>query len=155
MKIKQFNTIAKGDVKIHALKNKYPEYEAILDIKQSLEGIRDVNADVVSRAISDMSNLLCRIGELVAELTVLANEHYSYRKYKNIWEFNALGNSMSIKMREKHADDAVFDEVQDELVARYVADYFKAFKDDISRYIMVLQTRIKVLSQERIEANNS
>ena len=148
---KKFNVVDKGNLILTDMFNTYPEFLELEKCKD--EYTKERTPDELSRCATQMSVLLCRIGEIVAEMTSRANEAYTYRKFKFLWNFNVLSNKMTIKERENIALDETFETYETELINRYLADMIKIKYDNYSRLINVLQTRLSVLKQERINSN--
>jgi hypothetical protein len=109
--------------------------------------VKTLTPDEISRAALELSLLLCNLGDLVAVLTSNSNEAYSYRKFRQAWEFSKLKVNLSLKGKdlENKSLTGVEFEYKQELINRFVSDYFKTYYDDISRIIMVAQSRLRIL----------
>jgi len=152
MKIKQFNTIHLGKKLLSEIYEMHPEINSMQEIIDHLKGVKNQTPDIISRAISEGSILMVNISQVVAEYVSLANESYTYRKYAEMWEFNKLKSDVSQKAREHIARDAVFEETQNELTARFVADFLKNTEKSYYTFITTMQSRLNVLKQERINS---
>lgn len=116
--------------------------------------IKTLSPDQISRAALELSLLLCNLGDLVSVLTSNSNEAYSYRKFRQAWEFSKLKANMDLKGKdlENRSLTAIEFEYKQELINRFVADYFKTYYDDISRIIMVAQSRLRILQEEHFNS---
>jgi hypothetical protein len=153
MKINKFKTTQLGREKVEELYNSLEELNMLEDCKNAID--ENSTPDEISRCAAKMSALLCRMGELVTELVTEANECYIYRKLKYGWEFNSLSVDLNVGNREAIAQEKTFEERQDELVSRYVADFMKTKYEDYNRFVSILQSRIKILNNEIFKSNVS
>jgi hypothetical protein len=152
MQHRDFNTIEQGKKKLAEIYLKYHEFS---DIENSLQydQTRNLTPDELSRLAVRVSILLCRIGELSAELNSEANEKYIYRKFAYLWSYNSLKADMKVKEKENIALDESFGSYEQELLNRFVADFIKTKYEDWSRVVMVIQSRLSTLKSERINSN--
>ncbi len=150
----QIDTIKIGRAEIEALWNSLEYLPEIDKIKESINRKASaITPDELSRAAFQLAMYLVNLGQLVAELSAKANENYTYRKYRFLWEFNSLAKKLSVKEKEDISMDNIFDEQRQELVSRFVADFVKGYKDDIERLVSVMQSRIGYLKQEHFKSN--
>ena len=148
---KSFEVIAEGKKILSSLYEKYPELSDLEACVNSYS--KAITPDLLSRCATEMSVLLCRIGELVAELKSNANEAYIYRKFRYIWEYNVLKKDMTQKQRENLAMEQSFDYYKQELINRFVADFISAKYEDYQRFVNVVQSRLRIMKNEEINAN--
>jgi hypothetical protein len=150
------NTREQGSQRIRQLLTAFPEVG-------ELEGIRawyaskkagGVSPEMLSSSIVRMGVLLIRLGQLSADLMAEANDAYIYRKRKYSWEFTAMKGDLKISERENLASDKIQSEVDEELITRYIADHVKFLYDDFSRFVMILQSRLNTLRDERVKSHN-
>ena len=147
---KQFDTINEGTKILEKLKIKYPEIGNIEDLISSYSD--SMNGDELSQYICSLSINLVRINDVAAQFISNSNESYTYRKFAQLWEFNALSNKMAVKEREQIALDNSFEFYKMELLNKYIADVIKAKIDSVNRLISSIQTRLRFM---RSEQNNS
>lgn len=141
MKIRTFDTVQKGNeyiAKIKANHSQFDDLEKMLNIGLT----RSLTVDDLSRCAIKMSGYLVSVTDIINELVAAANEAYTYRKYKFLWEFSQLSKTMSKTDREQVATEKSFEEYEEELVCRFVADYFKSKFDAYDKFISVLQSKI-------------
>lgn len=151
-----FDTINKGKEHLKQLWDEHEFLSEIDKIKEAINKMADkITADELSRSIYRLSVLLVNLGGLVAEVSCQANENYVYRKYRFLWEFNMLNPEMTTKNRENIALDKIHANYCNELVSRFVADFLKAYKDDINTLISVIQTRLSYLKSEMINLKST
>ena len=147
MNPREFDTIKNGNTEIARI---ILENEYVSKLDECVDAARDRNVtpDALSRCAFTMSAYLCNMSSLVATITAQANEAYSYRKYKQVWEFNRLGKSLTGKDKENITQENVFVDVERELIYRYVADYFKGKYDAYEKFVSVIQSRLGILKAE-------
>ena len=150
LEYRKFDTISKATEVLKEIFKKYPEFEMLEICKNEYN--RERTPDELSRCASQMGVLLCRVGEVVAEMTTRANEAYIYRKFKYLWNFNSL-SGLTAKERENIAMEQTLENYEIELVNRYIADLIKVKYEDYARFVNLIQTRLGVLKQERINSN--
>jgi hypothetical protein len=148
---KQFDTINEGTKILDKLKIKYPEISTIEALVSSYSD--NMNGDELSQYICELSINLVRINDVAAQFISNSNESYTYRKFVQLWEFNALSNKMAVKEREQIALDNSFEFYKMELLNKYIADVIKAKIDSVNKLISSIQTRLRFVRAEQANSN--
>ena len=138
--------------RIKAILKNIPEFADIELIRQDYETGEILDLERITNDAVRLSVLLIRIGSISVELMAKANYAYIYRKRRYIFEFTALTAVMHKYEKDAIAGKKIVAEQEEEVISRFVADHFKTYYDDISRFISVLQTKIKTITSERIQA---
>lgn len=148
---KHFDTINEGTKILDKLKIKYPEISTIEALVSSYSD--NMNGDELSQYICELSINLVRINDVAAQFISNSNESYTYRKFAQLWEFNALSNKMAVKEREQIALDNSFEFYKMELLNKYIADVIKAKIDSVNKLISSIQTRLRFVRAEQANSN--
>ena len=139
----------------------YKSNEIVREVFITLENferreIAEWTGDELSRFITKLATLSVNLGLLVAEKTLMSNASYIYQKWKRAYEYKRIRRTVE-KISQKDADDqAMMDtvmEITQEAENRYIADVIKTLHEDISRLVMAIQSRIKVLEGEKIASS--
>lgn len=154
--MKNFNIEIEGREQINKIISDNKFIEQIDEIIMTFRSkVKTLTPDQVSRAALELSLLMVNLGDLVAVITSNSNEAYAYRKFKMAWEFSKMKANMNLKGQdlENKTLASVELEYRQELIARFVADYFKCYQEDISRIVMTAQSRLKILQNEWFESH--
>lgn len=146
-------------------KNKRALFERS-DVVREVQGVVDAlkakdianwTGDELSRAATKLSMFLVNLGQMVTESELIANSAYMYRKWKRAGEFSRLSKKLDkgVTYVKEIIDKKVVEEVEQELESRYVADSLRALYDDAERLVSVIQTRLRVMSNEEIRMRSS
>lgn len=124
----------------------------VLSIRDAImkQGIEHFGGDALSRAASKLAVYLVNIGQMAADAALKSNYAYAYRKFRFATDYKGMRKILnSVKDAEMTAQEATQKEVIEEIEAQYEADVLKSFYQDIERLITVIQTRLRVLENER------
>lgn len=112
--------------------------------------------DELSRSGLQLSLLLVNLGEMVSSAELQANTAYIYRKWKGITEYKRLRQEFkTIKDTDNATEEAISQEYEKQLEARYNADMLKSFYKSVNGVIMAIQSRLKQLQSEQINSNKN
>ena len=151
MKIKTFESIEKGKLILEQIYLNNPEVGKLENCMAAYHN--ELKPDDISRCIATMSRYMDKLGELISELSAKANEAYIYKKYKYLWEYTQITKTLTVKDREGIASDRIFDEQEEEIINRFVADFMHTKFKTFDKFISVLQSRIGLMRSEIIRAN--
>lgn len=109
-----------------------------------------LNGSEISRMIVKAAAYMSILGEEVAVATRESNASYAFRKFRTAQEFKRIRDEMdkSIGDAKEEALELVHEMKEVEIQKQYDADLLKTFYDDISRLIMTLQSRLKVIERQ-------
>lgn len=145
--MKKLDCIKRGNEQLEMLLNTHAELQEIKLLKEYAIS-DDVSPNDLADLLVKMSAYLFRIGTLVCRLTSEANQTYMYRKLSYVFEYNVLSNEIKVKDRESMALLKTQREYEDELVARYVADYMKTLYDNYTMLMSKLQSKLALMRNE-------
>lgn len=115
-----------------------------------LERGENLTGEEISKSIVKSAAYMSILGDEVAQATREANISYAFRKFRTATEFKRIRIELdkTIGDAREMALEEVFDLKEQEIQKQYEADALKTFYDDISRLIMTMQSRLKVLDRQ-------
>lgn len=140
-----FNTVKDSIRIIQEIEEQNPEINELRQLAKTAHKSIDLPV-VLSEIAVKMCGYMAVFGGTVARLMADSNDAYSHRKFRVMGTFHSLEGS--IKDREAKSLDMTIEEHKNELIKKYVADFYKSLYDDFDREIMVIQSRLKILARE-------
>ena len=143
-----FRTRELASARLASIREKHPEFDEVTTRLQSAN-FATMNGDVLSEFVLELSTLMIRISEIVADYVSDYNEAYQFRGYYQSMQYHKHRDQFSQGDAEQYAKKDCFSQKQEELVASLVADRLKANERAYTNIISVIQSRLKVLANER------
>jgi hypothetical protein len=140
-----FSTIKDSIPHIQEIERNHPEIIELRKLAKEAHKSVELPA-VLSEVALKMCGYMAVFGGTVAGLMAEANDAYSHRKFRLMGPYHALEGT--IKDREAQALEKTFEEHRQEMIKKYIADFYKSLYDDFDREIMVIQSRLKILAKE-------
>lgn len=135
----------------------YKENEVISEVMEMNETLKsapmkDWQPGDLSRAVSKIAIYLVNVGQLVSDLETAANANYIFYKWQRADHVQRLTKEADkgITLAKEVAELEVTEELQDKMFARYMADSVKSLYDDMERLVSTIQTRLRVMENEKI-----
>ena len=135
------------------------EDELLIAINGILKDVKsgkysDEDEVVLSKIAYKLSVLMFGLGRYVARYTILSNSAYIYRKFSYATEFKRLKQEGGRLAKEIESDSelGIVDKYENQIKAQYFADVMKTLYDECDRFVMVLLSRAKNVSREKINS---
>jgi len=133
--------------------------EEILKISKYIEdnNINNLTGDEISRAVTRLAVLRVNLGQEFAQATGDYDFSYIARKIEYASQYNRFKAEATEKLTQKDLDSATIvsigDMMKKEADNKFISDSLKILYDSSGTLISTLQTRLKVLENERREAS--
>lgn len=136
------------------------EDDLLVAVNKIIEDIKagkydDEDEVVISKIAYKLSVLMFGLGRYVAKYTTLANSAYIYRKFKSATEYKAIrgeGEKMTVRIMDSEVELRTEKYYENQIMAQYYADVIKTLYDECDRFVMVLLSRAKNVSREKINS---
>jgi len=114
--------------------------------------ISEFTGDELSRAAVKLSVLLVNLGQEVSTAELTASSAYIYRKWKKAGVVTRLlkESNMKVTQVKETVENDMGAEAEQELIYRHIADILKSLYDDAERLVSVIQSRLRILTNEEI-----
>ena len=141
--------IEAGNEVLKSIFDTHKEFAKIESAIAETADVTSVDVETISRAASTTSAYLATLAGIVPKYTSFANSSYIFRKFTLMWNFQKIGQEYNtVKEKDLEALNRSEKEHEEELIARYVADYLKNKYDAYEKHVSVLQSRMGILKNE-------